>query len=249
MNESEYFQCRTKVEFLEWIDTVNNNRIKNNQANDYRARKKLWKKYADEAEPLGRFLRSIKKIDDRSIIKMGSTNKEPDAIIYFKKNTLEFEITTTDSIESVHNRNQLNLHEFGPGETNAVTTSKQLAAYKSTKCLDSGCVMNEDQMIQNELKRIKERIEKKLLKKYSKNTILIVDSTSTSLINTSEIEVINFLKSLKYSKKFYEIYIIIYPSKCLRVFKRFNILEQMFFKLKLNYKALMIKLLKSINFF
>ncbi|MBN8554459.1 MAG: hypothetical protein J0L93_03350 [Deltaproteobacteria bacterium] len=218
MDEKEYLERRTVSEFLDWVDATNLNRQKTGKSNAYRSREGLWKKYADEAEPLGRFLRGNSNIPRTAAVSMGIESSKPDALLEWPDKKIPVEITTTDDLPAIHNRRQLNDHGFGPGETNNVQTGKDLAVQKAAgNPRDFGQVMSGDYMEKTELKRISDRLRNKLSKKYNSETILIVDSCSTSLFDVEEDRVRNHLQEFSSQKIFREIWIQIFSGRVLKL--------------------------------
>lgn len=217
MEEAEYLRTRTVTDFIAWIDEVNVARQGTTQSNAYREREGLWKKYADEAEPLARFLRGSTSIPRTASITMGQQDELPDAVIEIDNSKISVEVTTTDHPGAVHNRRQLNEHGFGPGETNFILTGKDLATQRAQgNPRDFGRPMNAVYLQRQELDRLLARIRNKQEKIYPLPPLLIVDSCSTALIDLTEAEVRDYLITTNPPGGLREIWVCIYPG---RVFK------------------------------
>jgi hypothetical protein len=218
MEEAEYIEERTVQEFLDWIDRTNNDRQANGQTNAYRERTGLWKKYADEAEPIMRFLHANAEIPRDSRIRLFTDTNAPDATLTTAGGPRQIETTTTDNPVQVHGRNQLNKYGFGPGDTHNVTTAKDLATRKkSGDPRDLGEPKKVIVMVREELDRIRDRLVKKLQKKYPDGTLLIVDSRSSSLDDTPECDVAGYLSGLPLADSNLEIWITIFPRRSFRL--------------------------------
>lgn len=220
MDKEDYLRTRTVAEFIEWIDSVEQNRITTGQSDAYRAREGLWKKYADEAQPLGRLLRRNADIPRTATVTMGIQTDLPDASLTTPAETIPIEVTTTDHPGAVHNRRQLNDHDFGPGETNAITTGRDLAVQHARgNPRDFGQVMNAEQMGLQELERLVDRISKKQKKTYPNPPLLIVDSCSSSLEDMEVEEVADYLKKNVTTSpgQFREIWICICSGRVFRL--------------------------------
>lgn len=218
LQKEDYLEKRRVSEFLAWIDTINKKRLINGESVAYRDRSGLWKKYADEAEPLARYLRANQMINIDARVTLTLDTDEGDAFLEFNETIIQFEITTTDNPSAVYGRRQLNSYGIGPGDTNTVSTGKDLAIRKALgNKQDFGEIKNSTHMEREEIGRLIDRINKKASKHYPSGTTLIVDSCSSSLdqTQTNDLKSILLKNSIK-RNSFSEIWINFYPGRLLQ---------------------------------
>lgn len=218
MDEAEYTRERTVREFIDWVDQTNAARQTNGQTNAYRAREGLWKKYADEAEPIMRFLLANTENPRDARVQLFIDTAAPDATLTTDAATRQVETTTTDNPAQVHGRIQLNEHGFGPGDTHNLITAKDLAIRKNAgHPRDYGEPKKVINMVRDEVDRIRERLLKKLQKKYPDGTILIIDSRSSSLDDTPECDIATYLRGPHLAEANLEIWITIFPRRSFKL--------------------------------